>query len=63
VPNEQELEKAIQDLRTLGNRQVEIFDRLRQVEDRIHVLMERTRKCEDRISTLEKTAPGRTPSH
>jgi hypothetical protein len=56
-----ELEQLIQDVRTVTNKQVEIFDRLRHVEERLDVLVERLRKCEDRTSTLESMS-ARRPS-
>ncbi len=49
------------DVRTIGNKQVEIMDRLRQAEDRIDALAERLRKYEVRTEALERTL-ARRPS-
>lgn len=46
-------EQPDQLLRTLSNKQVEIFDRLRHVEERLDRMLERLRKCEDRATALE----------
>jgi hypothetical protein len=37
------------ELRTVSNKQVELFDRLRQVEERLDMLLERVRRIEDTI--------------
>jgi hypothetical protein len=47
------VEQPDQALRTLSNKQVEIFDRLRHVEERLDRMLERLRKCEDRTTALE----------
>ena len=49
-----ELEDFVQKTRTVSNKQVELFDRLRQAEERLDAVMERVRKCEDRTGTLER---------
>jgi hypothetical protein len=49
-----ELEEFIQKMRTVSNKQVELFDRLRQTEERLETVMERVRKCEDRTGALER---------
>jgi hypothetical protein len=51
----EQLEELIQNLRTVSNKQVELFDRLRHVEERVDAFLERVRKCEDRTLNLEKT--------
>ncbi len=57
-----ESEDLVQILRTVSNKQVEIFDRLRHLEERVDRIMERLRKSEDRTAALEeslKTRPRR----
>jgi hypothetical protein len=56
-----ESEQPIQILKTVSNKQVEIFDRLRQVEERMDAIMERLRKWEVRTEALE-SAMKRNPS-
>jgi hypothetical protein len=56
-----ESEQPIQSLKTVSNKQVELFDRLRQAEERIDAIMERLRKCEGRTEALE-SAMKRNPS-
>ena len=58
---EPESEQPTQSLKTVSNKQVELFDRLRQAEERIDALTERLRKCEDRTGALE-SAMKRKPS-
>ena len=62
MPNERQLEELVQNLRTVSNKQVEIFDRLRHVEERVDGLIERIRKCEDRTYSLEKALVHKPPS-
>jgi hypothetical protein len=50
---EAESELPAMSLRTVSNKQVEIFDRLRQLEERMDRMVERIRKCEDRAAALE----------
>jgi hypothetical protein len=51
----------VQKLQTVINKQVENFDRVRQVEERLDALLERFRKCEDRTARLETILVRRPP--
>ncbi len=62
APDSEQLSKDVQ---TISNKQVEIFDRLRQAEERIDALTERLRKCEGRTEAIQllycqEFAPGQT---
>jgi hypothetical protein len=45
--------------RRLLNKQVEIIQRIENLEERVQGLMERFRQLEDRLIRLEKTIPAR----
>ena len=44
-----QFEEMARELRTVSNKQVELFDRLRHVEERLDMLLERVRRIEDTI--------------
>jgi hypothetical protein len=48
---EMQLERSHRELKMLSNRQVELFDRLRHLEERFDALLDRIGKFEDRITT------------
>jgi hypothetical protein len=52
------VEQSIRELKTLGNRQVELFDRLQHLETRLDSLLDRVRKCEDRVATKDRRPVG-----
>ena len=52
----EELQKEFNSVR---NKQVEIFDRLGQLESQISQLTERMRKVEDLVTRLENNSPRR----
>jgi predicted nuclease with TOPRIM domain len=54
----EELQKEFSSVR---NKQVEIFDRLGQLESQISQLTERMRKIEDLVTKLENNSPRRQP--
>jgi predicted nuclease with TOPRIM domain len=54
----EELQKEFNSVR---NKQVEIFDRLGQLESQISQLTERMRKVEDLVTRLENNSPRRQP--
>jgi predicted nuclease with TOPRIM domain len=54
----EELQKEFNSVR---NKQVEIFDRLGQLESQISQLTERMRKVEDLVARLENNSPRRQP--
>ena len=49
MTDKSQLEEMARELRTVSNKQVELFDRLRQVEERLDMLLERVRRSEDAI--------------
>jgi len=57
-PSPEELQKEFNSVR---NKQVEIFDRLGQLESQISQLTERMRKVEDLVARLENNSPRRQP--
>ena len=56
-----EWNQRMEELRVLSNRQVEAFDRIQQLEERLTGLVERLRSCEARVGALEKS-PTYRPS-
>jgi hypothetical protein len=48
---EKQLERSDRELKMLSNKQVELFDRLRHLEERFDALLDRVGKFEDRITT------------
>ena len=58
TPSPEELQKEFNSVR---NKQVEIFDRLGQLESQISQLTERMRKVEDLVARLENNSPRRQP--
>ena len=54
----EELQKEFNSVR---NKQVEIFDRLGQLESQLSQLTERMRKVEDLVARLENNSPRRQP--
>jgi len=58
APSPEELQKEFNSVR---NKQVEIFDRLGQLESQISQLTERMRKVEDLVARLENNSPRRQP--
>jgi predicted nuclease with TOPRIM domain len=54
----EELQKEFNSVR---NKQVEIFDRLEQLESQLSQLTERMRKVEDLVARLENNSPRRQP--
>jgi predicted nuclease with TOPRIM domain len=57
-PSPEELQKEFNSVR---NKQVEIFDRLGQLESQVSQLTERMRKVEDLVARLENNSPRRQP--
>ena len=49
MADESQSEAIGREVRTLSNKQVELFDRLRDVEERLDMLLERIKKIEDTI--------------
>ena len=49
MADESQSEAIGREVRTLSNKQVELFDRLRDVEQRLDMLLERIKKIEDTI--------------
>jgi hypothetical protein len=49
MTDKSQFEEMARELRTVSNKQVELFDRLRQVEERLDMLLERVRRIEDTI--------------
>jgi hypothetical protein len=49
MTDESQSEAMGREVRTLSNKQVELFDRLRDVEQRLDMLLERIKKIEDTI--------------
>jgi len=57
-PSPEELQKEFNSVR---NKQVEIFDRLGQLESQVSQLTERMRKVEDVVTRLENNSTRRPP--
>jgi predicted nuclease with TOPRIM domain len=57
-PSPEELQKEFNSVR---NKQVEIIDRLGQLESQVSQLTERMRKVEDLVAKLENNSPRRQP--
>jgi predicted nuclease with TOPRIM domain len=57
----QSLEEFQKEFNTVRNKQVEMFDRLGQLESQMSQLVERTRRLEDLVAGLESNAPKRQP--
>lgn len=49
MTDKSQAEEVARELRTVSNKQVELFDRLRHVEERLDMLLERIKKIEDTI--------------
>jgi chromosome segregation ATPase len=56
--SETQLERSVRELKTLSNRQVELFDRLQHLETRLDALLDRVRKCEDQVATKDRRPAG-----
>jgi hypothetical protein len=54
---ETRLEQSVRELKTLTNRQVELFDRLQYLETRFDALLDRVSKCEDRVAPFGGRKP------
>jgi predicted nuclease with TOPRIM domain len=54
-------EEFQKEFNTVRNKQVEMFDRLGQLESQMSQLVERTRRLEDLVAGLESNAPKRQP--
>jgi hypothetical protein len=54
---ETRLEQSVRELKTLTNRQVELFDRLEDLETRFDALSDRVSKGEDRVARLGGRKP------
>jgi chromosome segregation ATPase len=61
--NVESLGEVARNLNLLRNKQVELFDRLGTLEERIQDLLNRVRPLEDRLARLEKASESRSPGY
>jgi|GEM_PF-5156049 len=54
-------EESQKEFNTVRNKQVEIFDRLGQIESQIRQLTENMRKLEDIVNKLDSASPRKNP--
>jgi uncharacterized protein YukE len=57
----QSAEEFQKEFNTVRNKQVEIFDRLGQIESQIRQLTENMRKLEDIVNKLDSSSPRKNP--
>jgi hypothetical protein len=61
--NQESLGALARDLNVVRNKQIEIFDRLQTLEERLQDLLNRFRSLEDRVLRVEKTASSGSPGY
>lgn len=61
--NSETLGEVARNLNIVRNKQVEIFDRIGALEERIQDLLTRLRPMEERLARLEKASEPRGPSY
>ncbi len=61
--NLESLGELVRTLNLVRNKQIELFDRLRTVEERVDDLLNRFRPVEDRLGRLEKLSAGRAAGY
>lgn len=63
MPFQTENRKLISNLTSVVNKQIEAFERIERLEERVENLTGRMRQLEDKIARLEKISSGRATGY